>query len=40
MQSINGAQFLNIITLFLSSLLFAASSAPGAVIVIVQLTIM
>ena len=38
MQSANGAQFLNITPLFLSSACFAASSAPAPVIVIVPLT--
>ena len=40
MQSINGAQFLNITLLLLSSARFAASSAPAPVIVIVPLTCM
>ena len=40
MQSVNGAQFLNITHLFLPSNLFAASSAPTPVIVIVPLTSM
>ena len=40
MQSVNGAQFLNITPIFLVSARFAASSAPAPVIVIVQLTCM
>ena len=38
MQSVNGAEFLNITPLFLSSIRFAASSASAPVIVIVPLT--
>ena len=38
MQSVNGAQFLNITPLFLSSNRHAASSFPALVIVIVPLT--
>ena len=37
MQSVNGAQFLNITPLFLSPNRFAASSASATVIVIVPL---
>ena len=40
MESVNGAKFLNVTPLFLSSNRFAASSAPTAVIVIVSLTSM
>ena len=40
MQSVNGAQFLNLTPLFLSSNRFAASSTPAPVIVIVPLTSM
>ena len=38
MYLVNGAQFLNITSLFLSSNCFAASSSPAPVIVIVPLT--
>ena len=38
MQSANGAQISNITPLFLSSVLFAVSSAPAPAIVIVKLT--
>ena len=37
MQSMNGAQFLNIIPLFLLSVCFAALSAPSQLIVMVPL---
>ena len=40
MQSINGAQFLIITVLFLSSGCFAASSAPAPVSVVAPLTCM
>ena len=40
MQSVNGAQFLNITPLFLSSNRLAALSAPAPVIVIVPFTSM
>ena len=40
MQSVNGAQFLNITPLFLSYASFTASSTPAPVIVIVSLTSM
>ena len=40
MQSVNGAQFLNITPLFLSFNPFAASFAPAPVIVTVPLTSM
>ena len=40
MQSVNGAQFLDITPLFLPFNRFAASSAPTPVIVIVSLTCM
>ena len=39
MQSVNGAQCLNITPLFLSSIGLAASSFPAPVIIIVPLTI-
>ena len=38
MHLVNGAQFLNIMPLFLSSNRFAASSSPAPVIVIVPFT--
>ena len=38
MQSVNGAQFLNITPLFPSSNRFAVSSGPAPVIVVVPLT--
>ena len=38
MQSVNGAQFLNITPLFLSYTHLAASSVPAPVIVVVPLT--
>ena len=38
MQSVNGAQFLNITHLFFSSACLAAASSPSPVIVIVPLT--
>ena len=40
MRLVNGAQFLNIIPLFLSSARLAAASSPAPVIVIVHLTSM
>ena len=40
MHLVNGAQFLNIAHLFLSSCRFAGSSSPAPVIVIVLLTSM
>ena len=40
MQSVNGAQFLNITALFPSSNRFAAKSAPAPVVVIVPLATM
>ena len=40
MQSVNGAQFLKITSVSLSSALFPASSVPAPVIVVVPLTSM